>query len=498
MLQKSKQIILILTALLIPLFHVMANQVPDDIMEKLYMIRIRNSLGTDQHRELMRNLEKLLHMNQGDRVLSQIYDQYLEITPHLKEGRFNFNTRLSLSRINSELYAHLSNRTEIRDPNLIQLNQIEEYLEKRKKLTTERSDYLEKLEAIRNNLLRKVVAQQGVQGAQGFAKSRGGTVSSSRDQKNDISALINSDREGIKYRALRKSCYVVVEKAGNFEKKTVETISASLISRYLRRVRVIPMSGIKADECIFRVVLTETDEGFSYTIASDNINSLGASQKPGTDGLAQSILRAIYLSRDDAELKGRICSDHTALMQEDCRTVGAVIVFYDEQGQEIVDNSTVREGDSFYLLVRPDTTLHASIISKDSSGNYFRIFPNPDVTDVTNPLVEDRNYFFPPYGSDLIFKFDENTGDEMFYFVMSPTPTSDIDRILNILERGTAKDRAAAVRLFEQRVASRGFSLDKKKVKLRNFGNIGNGPTKGDLLDKSGGFVKVVRLKHVR
>jgi Domain of unknown function (DUF4384) len=492
-----KNFSLFLLCLLLPFTQSFANELPDSVKEKLYVIRIRDNLGTDQHQMLILNLEKLVQLKKSSpdgKTLSQIYNQYLDLTQRPGFNEDDFNAKVDLSRLNSVLFAYLEEMNEIQDPDLIRLNEIENYLDERSQLTAEKSKYLLKLEAIRNNLVRKVVAQYGVQGASPKRKSRSFTSSSDTG----VSSLIEDDKGTVKTRALRKSCYIVVEKSGNVDPKTVESLSVSLVSKYLRKVRAAPPAGLRGNECIFRAVLTESAGGFNYTISGKSINSLGSSKQTGIDGLSQSVLRAIYLSSDDASLKNRICNDHSNLMRDDCQKVGVVIAFYNEQGNEIADNSTVREGDTFYVMVKPHSTLYARVINKDAAGNFFQIFPNRDIVNLDNPLTKGKEYFFPPLGSSLIFKFDEKTGDELFYFVMTPTPATDIDQVLQKMNQGSAQDRSSAARLFEQRLLNRGFTLGKKKVKFRSNGEGEHTPASGDLLDKTGGFVEVVRLKHVR
>lgn len=52
----------------------------------------------------------------------------------------------------------------------------------------------------------------------------------------------------------------------------------------------------------------------------------------------------------------------------------------------IADGSTVRTGQRFDVMVRPAGDLHAYIISRDSRGNLFNIFPNGRVSRHRNPL----------------------------------------------------------------------------------------------------------------
>ena len=286
-------------------------------------------------------------------------------------------------------------------------------------------------------------------------------------------------------------CYVFIEKSGNFNPSIMESLSVSLISKYIEKVKAIPKFGIKEQDCSYDVSLMESMNGFQYTIVSKNINSMGTSKKPGLDGLTQSLLRALYRSKDGDTLKRRICNDYAELMAQDCKPIEAVVMLYNERGEIIPNGSTVREGNSFFVMLKPMTDSYAAVFNKDSKGNFFRIFPNPQISSQTNPLRAHKQYFFPPQNSDLIFQFDDNSGEESFYFVISSTPMNDIDSVYNSIESGARN----LTPVLEQRIRKRGISLGKKKYSTG--GSIGNLPSSGDLLMGKGAIVKTVKLRHL-
>jgi hypothetical protein len=167
-------------------------------------------------------------------------------------------------------------------------------------------------------------------------------------------------------------------------------------------------------------------------------------------------------------------------------------MLYSETGEIIPNGATVRKGESFFVMLQPMTDSHAVVFNKDSKGNFFRIFPNPQVSSQTNPLRSQQQYFFPPQNSELIFKFDENPGEEAFYFVISSTPLDDLDAVYNGMQSGTR----SLGPILEQRIRTRGIFVGKKTQSVNT--GYSNVPTSTELLQGKGAVVKIVRLNHVR
>ena len=300
--------------------------------------------------------------------------------------------------------------------------------------------------------------------------------------------------------AQAETCYVLLEKSGNFNPRMVETLVVSLVSKYVETVEAAPDFGVGAKDCAYTASLSESMNGFLFSLTGRNFNSMGSSKTPGMDGLTQSILRALYTGNNaDKNLKKQICTEYAHLMKDDCRPVEAVVMFYDEAGRMIPDGSTVREGDSFFVMIQPFGKLHVNVINKDTQGNIFRIFPNPAVTEQGNPLLPNRQYFFPPQESKLIFRFDENTGVETFYFVISAVPILDIDILLDQLENASSEKVGQRItHRIENQLLKRGVSLGKKKHPVSFPVKKKKVSKSGDLLIGSGAFVKTVRLTHIR
>jgi hypothetical protein len=292
-------------------------------------------------------------------------------------------------------------------------------------------------------------------------------------------------------------CYVGIEKAGNFDQKIVQSLAVSLISKYISKALPIPNAGIKEGTCVYDVSLMESMDGFHLTLSGNNINSIGNSKQPGMGGLTQSLLRALYRSKDDDQTKKKICSEYPDIMSQDCKPIGAIVSFYDDQGILIKDRSAVKEGDKFNVMLQPNADLHAAIFNKDSNGNIFKIFPSGQVSSIQNPLKSDTQYFFPPQDSKIIFEFDNNPGEEVFYFVFSSTPLYDIDKIYNSISNSTSqKNTQKLTKLFEKQIQTRGIGITKKDANVVND-NKNQHSIVGELLINNGAFVKTIHLNHV-
>lgn len=295
-----------------------------------------------------------------------------------------------------------------------------------------------------------------------------------------------------------ENCYLQIESAGNFDPIKIESIAVSLVSKYLGSVIRIPLAGISLKECAYIAGLTESMAGFQFSISGNGINTLGISKITGINGATIAILRAIYNSKNDDQLKNRICKDFLKLLAEDCKKVEAVILFFNENGQVIPDGATVSAGEPFYILIQPLVNLYANIINKDSRGNIFRIFPNKEVTNASNPLKANTNYFFPPRESPLIFKFDGTIGIESFFIIISPTPVHDIDNLISELKVTASDEHKEKIsKILENQIVNKGVALGEKIIPIKKVEWDKKLPPSGKLLTKSGAFVKVIRLKHL-
>ncbi len=304
--------------------------------------------------------------------------------------------------------------------------------------------------------------------------------------------------------AEQKKCYVTVEKAGNFDANIILSSTISIISRYIKKVEAPPPGGLKFDACTYTVNLTESLDGFYISLAGEGLNAYANSKLHGMDGFTQALLRSIYSTLEDDSLKSKICRNHNQLLASDCKSVEAVIYLYNDRDEMIPSGSIVRKNDRFNIMIQPVSFLYAYIISLDSSGNFIKVFPNSDISDINNPLRRDVQYYFPPQDSDMIFAFDDNPGTEKIYFFLSSSPVSDIDRFFDKIKNNETKvERQKAISVFENELVSRGFKMKKKKIQVPL-----NDPSKKDgyqtskvmaeVLKGTGMLVRTITLKHVR
>ncbi|MCP4756528.1 MAG: DUF4384 domain-containing protein [Proteobacteria bacterium] len=302
--------------------------------------------------------------------------------------------------------------------------------------------------------------------------------------------------------AQTEECYVLVEKAGNFDPSIVQSSAVSIISRYVEKVEVPPPSGLRIKDCTYQVGLTESMQGFFLSLSGRKINSVGDSRLQGIRGLTQALLRSVLRTLEAGETKKRICRDYSELLENDCRPVEALVFLFNDRGKMIRSGDWVRAGDRFNVMIQPVSALYAYIIACDSSNNMMKVFPNHRVSDQVNPLRAGRQYFFPPGNSDLIFSFDDNPGQERLYFLLTAAPLEDVDDFFRKLEgMDSDSDRRAEVPSFERTIATRGFRLKKSRKKVffsrKNADEANRQQAVAELLEGSGILVKTITLQHL-
>lgn len=286
------------------------------------------------------------------------------------------------------------------------------------------------------------------------------------------------------------TCYLLIEKSADLNPAEAETTVLPILNTYAEKIELPPTSGLRRDDCTYIVSASKGQEGMFVSISGRKINSIASSALTGIKGFTQALLRAVHKTFTTEKAKLKICRQYRYLLATDCKVVEAVVSLYDQNGKKIKNGQTVQGGDQFFVMVQPLTPLYAYIISKDSSGQLFNIFPNQQVTDIPNPLNANFKYFFPPENSELIFEFDEVKGTEKIYFVFSSAPFNEIDRHF--------KRTNATTEEFEQKVLTRGINLkvSKKKVKVQLPNQEIRDIDAEDMKGK-GAIVKEIVLKHI-
>ena len=114
--------------------------------------------------------------------------------------------------------------------------------------------------------------------------------------------------------AVEKPCYLRAEASKGINQKLLANISFSLISQYLGGLEPFPVGGISGNVCIYEIsVIKEADSTFA-TFKGKNLNAYGSSKLSGTDGMEQSILKALYRSLKNK--RPNICEDYGTLLEE--------------------------------------------------------------------------------------------------------------------------------------------------------------------------------------
>ena len=114
-----------------------------------------------------------------------------------------------------------------------------------------------------------------------------------------------------------EKCYVVVDSSEDIDPSLLSNISISLISKFLRNVENIPVTGISMDSCQYKVSVSKKDDTTFVTFNGEGLNSYGDSKLSGSDGFQQSILKSLYRSLKDK--RDIICQDYGTLLKE-CRS----------------------------------------------------------------------------------------------------------------------------------------------------------------------------------
>ena len=115
-----------------------------------------------------------------------------------------------------------------------------------------------------------------------------------------LSSCASSIQKVPPQQVLNETCYVGVKTSNEFNMVLISEISISLISQYIRQVSPFPSGGLSgSNQCIYEVSVTKDGEKTFVTLQGKDLNSFGESDKKGTDGFKESILRSLYRSQKD-------------------------------------------------------------------------------------------------------------------------------------------------------------------------------------------------------
>ncbi len=203
---------------------------------------------------------------------------------------------------------------------------------------------------------------------------------------------------------------------------------------------------------------------------------------------------------DTSSLQG-MSQAEKALQANRNKPIETSVFLFDENGQVLHEGRPIKKGDRFNVMVQPSTDLFVYIISLDSKGKLYTIFPNPKVSGHSNPLGGGEQYYFPPQESDQVFMFDDTPGKDRFYFMFSAVPMKDMDFLFEKLANADLEEQGEINSIIQERIASRGIALESKTTKaaidIPNGRNSKRQKSVGELLKGTGAFVKTVKLRHV-
>ncbi len=253
---------------------------------------------------------------------------------------------------------------------------------------------------------------------------------------------------------LEATCYLSLD-ANQQKSSSLSTQALALLSRYVAPVEPMPPSGVPLGSCIYQASLTQAEGQSLFSLKGPRINGFGVSTQKGQRGQSQALLYALYLGKADVSFRSRICADYPKELQSFCRPLSVELLFFDEFGRPLPDGTTVRSGESFFLLLRPLTPLYAQIFNRDAAGELYQIFPNKEVNPQSNPLTPGESYFFPQKKGDLIFRFDQKQGEEHFFLVFSAAPLHDLDiAFAKLQQKKTRAGQKVFTALLNQRGAA--------------------------------------------
>ncbi len=119
-----------------------------------------------------------------------------------------------------------------------------------------------------------------------------------------------------------QECYLSVEKSGDINPITISDFAIPLISQYVTKVNPIPLSGVRENDCVYRISLSESREEMSITVAGEKINAYGDSKYTGVKGVKEALLKAIYRARPNR--MEEICKIYKSILTNDCGTSSAL------------------------------------------------------------------------------------------------------------------------------------------------------------------------------
>jgi hypothetical protein len=143
-----------------------------------------------------------------------------------------------------------------------------------------------------------------------------------------------------------------------------------------------------------------------------------------------------------------------------------VVKIVDNQQVEVSPDTVFHAGDRVRFSIEPNGPGYLYIVQQGSSGTWQPVFPSADIADSSNRVDGWRTYMMPPK-SRLVF--DQQTGTEKIFIVLSRVEVPDLERLMYSLKTGAkpASDESPQTPTPKTLVA--GLTIDDATVgRLRN------------------------------
>jgi len=101
---------------------------------------------------------------------------------------------------------------------------------------------------------------------------------------------------------------------------------------------------------------------------------------------------------------------------------------------EVPASSVFHAGDRIQVTIQTNLPGYLYIVSQGSSGTWKPMFPSPEVEDGNNRVEAFRTYTMPPKSRIL---FDEQTGTEKLFVVLSREPEPSLEQMIYSLQEGS-------------------------------------------------------------
>ena len=113
-----------------------------------------------------------------------------------------------------------------------------------------------------------------------------------------------------------------------------------------------------------------------------------------------------------------------------------IVKIVDNQPTPVSADTVFHAGDRVRFSVEPNGPGYLYIVQQGSSGTWQPIFPSPDLAGSSNRVEGWQTYVMPPK-SRLVF--DEQTGTERIFIVLSRNEVPDLERLIYSLRGGSAQ-----------------------------------------------------------